>query len=293
MKQYLPFKKQRDIGEILSDTFKFVKNEWKPLLQVVAKTAGPALVIMVIANVIYQQTVFSTFGGYELNPTAFGDFTVTLLISVLILLVSSVAFYTLLYSSVLNYIKNYINNEGTANNELVKKETWGKLGGIIGLGFLSGLMIVLGFVLCILPGIYVAVILGTVFAVYIFENKSVTDAISYSFSFVNKEFWITFATYVVIYLIIMVISFVFQLPLTIYTFVKMLSSSNEFNGDFTNMFDWVYSLLNAITMVLSAFLQIIFVVSTAFVYYNLNEKQNFTGTIEAIDSLGTSKDNNA
>lgn len=293
MKQYLPFKKQRDIGEILSDTFKFVKNEWKPLLQVVAKTAGPALVIMVIANVIYQQTVFSTFGGYELNPTAFGDFTVTLLISVLILLVSSVAFYTLLYSSVLNYIKSYINNEGTANNELVKKETWGKLGGIIGLGFLSGLMIVLGFVLCILPGIYVAVILGTVFAVYIFENKSVTDAISYSFSFVNKEFWITFATYVVIYLIIMVISFVFQLPLTIYTFVKMLSSSNEFNGDFTNMFDWVYSLLNAITMVLSAFLQIIFVVSTAFVYYNLNEKQNFTGTIEAIDSLGTSKDNNA
>lgn len=293
MKQYLSFKKQRDIGEILSDTFKFVKNEWKPLLQVVAKTAGPALVIMVIANVIYQQTVFSTFGGYELNPTAFGDFTVTLLISVLILLVSSVAFYTLLYSSVLNYIKSYINNEGTANNELVKKETWGKLGGIIGLGFLSGLMIVLGFVLCILPGIYVAVILGTVFAVYIFENKSVTDAISYSFSFVNKEFWITFATYVVIYLIIMVISFVFQLPLTIYTFVKMLSSSNEFNGDFTNMFDWVYSLLNAITMVLSAFLQIIFVVSTAFVYYNLNEKQNFTGTIEAIDSLGTSKDNNA
>lgn len=293
MKQYLSFKKQRDIGEILSDTFKFVKNEWKPLLQVVAKTAGPALVIMVIANVIYQQTVFSTFGGYELNPTAFGDFTVTLLISVLILLVSSVAFYTLLYSSVLNYIKSYINNEGTANNELVKKETWGKLGGIIGLGFLSGLMIVLGFVLCILPGIYVAVILGTVFAVYIFENKSVKDAISYSFSFVNKEFWITFATYVVIYLIIMVISFVFQLPLTIYTFVKMLSSSNEFNGDFTNMFDWVYSLLNAITMVLSAFLQIIFVVSTAFVYYNLNEKQNFTGTIEAIDSLGTSKDNNA
>lgn len=293
MKQHIPFKKQRDIGEILSDTFKFVRNEWKPLLGVVLKTAGPALLIMVVANVIYQQTVFSTFGGYQLDPSDFSGFTGTVFIAVGVLAIASIAFYVLLYSSVLNYIKSYIELKRTPDNEVVKKETWSKFSGIMGLGFLSGVMIMVGLILCIIPGIYVAIVLGTVFAVYIFQGKDVTDSISYSFSFVNQDFWNTLATYFVIYLIIGLISFVTQIPLTIYTFVKMLSVSNEFDGDLSGMFDWVYSLLNAISLILSAFLQIIFVVSTAFVYFNLNEKQNFTGTIETIEDLGKSIDDNA
>ena len=43
----IQFKKQRDLGAILGDTFSFLRNEWKQLFTLIFKIAGPALILVV------------------------------------------------------------------------------------------------------------------------------------------------------------------------------------------------------------------------------------------------------
>ncbi|MFT5738606.1 MAG: hypothetical protein ACI9SG_002963, partial [Maribacter sp.] len=44
---YIEFKKQRELGEILSDTFAFFRNEFKLFFTIFFKIVGPFLAAMV------------------------------------------------------------------------------------------------------------------------------------------------------------------------------------------------------------------------------------------------------
>jgi hypothetical protein len=45
---YIEFKKQRELGEILSDTFAFFRNEFKPFFTTFFEIVGPFLSAMVV-----------------------------------------------------------------------------------------------------------------------------------------------------------------------------------------------------------------------------------------------------
>jgi hypothetical protein len=66
MKETIIFKKERELGEILSDTFKFLRLEGKELFGYIFRIAGPALVIMVIAMSVYTRSALGGFGSTEL-----------------------------------------------------------------------------------------------------------------------------------------------------------------------------------------------------------------------------------
>ena len=55
--------------------------------------------------------------------------------------------------------------------------------------------------------------------------------------------------------------------------------------------DPVFLFLNMISTLAQFLLNLISVIAAAFIYFNLNEKKNFTGTYERIENLGeTSED---
>jgi hypothetical protein len=293
MNEKIQFKKQRDIGEIITDTFKFIREEWKPLGTLILKIAGPALFVLVVAASIYTQTAVGSFGTFDTFNTNQSFSMSTVVISVLVMLLAMVAYFSLLYGTVLHYIKSYVNNNGKVIpaevTDGVRSEFWS----LIGLGFLIGIIVGIGFMLCVIPGIYAGVALGTAYAIHIFQNRAVDDTISYSFKFIKNEWWITFATYIVIYIIFYIVNLIFQLPLIIYTMANTFASIDTISANPTDMFDWLYTALNAISLIAQYLLQSILVIATAFVYFNLNEKKNFTGTIETIDTLGTTPQENA
>ncbi|EDM44698.1 hypothetical protein SCB49_14040 [unidentified eubacterium SCB49] len=288
MKEKIQFKKQRDIGEIITDTFKFIRTEWKPLGTLILKIAGPALLILIVAASMYTQTALGSFSTLGFNNTGPELFTGTVIISLIVMMFSTVAYFSLLYGTILNYIKSYVNNNGIADAEEVKNGVYSNFWSLIGLGFLIGLITGVGFMLCVIPGVYVGVVFGTAYSIHVFQKRAVDDTISYSFKFIKDEWWITFATYIVIYILFYIINLVFQIPLIIYTFVKTFTAINETSMNPAEMFDWGYTALNGISLLAQYILQSILVISTVFVYFNLNEKKNFTGTIEAIDTLGAS-----
>ena len=61
MKEKIEFKKERELGTILSDTFKFLRLEGKNLFGYILRIAGPALFILVISFVVYTKAIGNSF----------------------------------------------------------------------------------------------------------------------------------------------------------------------------------------------------------------------------------------
>ena len=103
---YIEFKKQRELGEILSDSFGFIRNEFKPFFGTILKIVGPYILVMLISMGFYMYTIGDVF-----NLTTIGNRTVNwaspviMVISVLALMLSSIASYVLAQGTVLYYIK--------------------------------------------------------------------------------------------------------------------------------------------------------------------------------------------
>lgn len=285
MNETINFKKQRELGTILSDIFKFIRLNWKSLFEMIFKIAGPALLIMLGAYVFYMQSIVGSFGILETVGSLSG-FSTTMVLALVVLILAGLVYYALLNGVVLHYIKSYIKNNGVVVKEEVSAGVKNDFWKLIGTSLLVGLIIAVGSMFCVIPGIYLGVVLSTAYTVVVFEGKEVTDAISHCFNIIRDEWWITFATFFVVFLLYYFIMIIFQIPQYIYIFINALTMSQEVSADPTSMFDWVYILLTTIGMVFQYLLYSIIVICTAFVYFNLNEKKHFTGTMETIESIG-------
>ncbi|MAP55033.1 hypothetical protein [Altibacter sp.] len=287
MRDYVQFKQQRELGDILSDTFKFLRGNGKQLFGLIFRIAGPALVLLVLAYVFYMQTVFGSVGlGSFGMGNSIENFTGSFMISIFVLIISGMAYYALLYGTVLHSIRSYIKNDGKIIKEEVTAGVREHFWSLMGLSILAGLMIGFGLVFCIAPGIYLAVVLSVTFSIHVFEKKDVTDSIGYSFQLIKGEWWMTFATLFVIVILYYICVMIFQVPQYIYFFIKGFAMAETLSADPTEMFDWIYMALSSIGIIAQYLLQAVIVITTALIYYNLNEKKHFTGTLETIESLG-------
>ncbi len=289
---YVNFKKQRELGSILTDTFKFVRLEGKTLLGLILKIAGPALLIVLLAYIYYMQV---TIGSFDLMAVGSSSevFGINIILAFFLMIISGVAFYALMYGTVLHYIKSYIKNDGNAIKEEVTAGVRQSFWSLLGISFLVGLISGIGFIFCVIPGIYFGTVLATTYAIHVFENRNTTDSISYSFELIKGEWWITFATYLVIFILYYIITIIFSLPGIIYSFINIFTMSQEATANPADMFDWIYVALNVLGMIGQYILYALIIISTALVYFNLNERKNFTGAMETIETLGKRDDFNA
>ncbi|PIF00520.1 MAG: hypothetical protein CR994_05465 [Maribacter sp.] len=286
MSDYIHFKKQRELGEILSDTFAFLRTQFKPFATTYLKIVAPYLLIMLIAVGFYLYSFSSVLGlGPSTGSIVSG---VTMLISGLVFLVAIILVYAVSQSTVLHYIKSYIELQGQTDFEKIKKEVYGSLWSFIGLGIIAALAIAIGLLFCFIPGIYLFVPLSLSFSIMIFMNKDVGDSFGYSFTLVKNEWWITFVTLLVVGIIVGVAGYAFSLPAQIYQIASMGIFSGETDAlDMNSGFmDPVYVGLYMISTLAQMLLNTISIIANAFIFFNLNEKKNFTGTFERIQNLG-------
>lgn len=288
---FIEFKKQRELGEILSDTFGFLRLEFKPFFGTLLKIVGPYLLIMLVALGFYMFSFGDILNIATVSSSNDMFSPIVLVLSLIVLLFSSIMVYAVSYGGVLYYIKEYIDNTGTVEFEKVKKQVYANFWSIIGLGLLVGISLLIGYMLCLIPGIYLTVPLALAFAIFVFQEKGASDAYSESFNLVKNEWWITFVTLLIIYIIIAVASAAFSLPAVIYSWISMGIFSGEFDAESINAFtDPIYLLLNLIQQVVQFLMRVVFLIASAFIYFNLNEKKNFTGTFERIDNLGKTRE---
>ena len=287
----IQFQKQRDLGETISDTFKFIRQNYKPLSKFIFKITGPAFLVLLLALGYYSYQGLDMVGGslFDMN-TAFNLDLGLYFISFFILLCALLAFYVLLYGTILHYIKSYVINNGRVVDREVYQGVKSDFGGMLGLLILAALIVGAGILFCFFPGIYLWVPMSLAPAIMILGKDSVSDAISDSFALIKDNWWVTFFTLLVMTILVYVISLVFQFPLLIYYFVKAFTMSQEGTlSDPASLFDWVYVVFNVIGTLIQYLLMSIVVIATAFVYYDLDEKKNATGAYQTISKLGTSE----
>lgn len=289
MSPNLNLQKQRELGDIISDTFKFIRQNFKPLGKFIFKITGPVFLILLLAIGFYSFISVGSFNSNifsianELDPTVY-------IISLFVLGASLLAFYVLLYATVLHYMRSYVENDGVVVDSEVYQGVKSDFGGMLGLLILSTIITIAGTLLCILPGIFLWVPLSLAPAIMVVRRTSVIDAISDSFELVKDNWWITFFTLFIMGILVYIIGLVFQFPLMIYYFSKAFVSAKEVSAvDPSSLFDWVYVVFNVLSSLVQYLLYTVVIISAALIYFNLDEKKNFTGSMRTISNLGTSE----
>jgi len=292
-KKIIQFRKQRDFGDIISDTFSFVRYEFQPFFGTVLKIAGPYVFLFLASFAGY--TFF--FGSLnQFGATTFGidqgleDAEIFLFLGLLLVLfVCSIAANIMLTGSVMSYIRNYTENDGKVNFQEVKSYTYQKFWSLLGLGILYGMTVGLGLVFCILPGIYVLVVLALSGPILMMENKGAGDAYQDSFSLIKGEFWITLGIFFVMWIIVMIGSGALGLLQVMCSWLEMGIFSGEFDAETFDLYqDPVYIILELVNNLVQMLMNLILLVTACLVYFHLHEQKNSTGALERIGNLGNS-----
>jgi len=286
---FIEFKKERDLGAIITDTFKFIRENWKEYFLTVLKMVGPVLLLGLVVLVFYMFTMsdlFSEIDNIEANPVGFLS---QLFSWVFVLIFVYVLMYTLLSMSSLYFIKSYIDHNGKPLFSEVKENVLKNIWKFLGLGILITLVTLIGMVFCYLPGFYLGTVLSLATSIMVFEDKSIGDTFSHSFTLIKGEWWNTFGVLIVVWLLLMVLGQAFSIPAMIYQFIKMgtVMGGDDPTEIFSIFKDPIYLALNIGSYIFQFILYSIPLISTVFIYFDLNEQKNLTGTFEKIESLGT------
>lgn len=291
---FVEFKKTRDLGAIITDAFKFIRENWKGYFGAVVRIAGPAFIIFVVAMGLYMRalggmmTGFST-PGWETQTGSSPSFEFEIFGYIILAMLAGLAFYVLMQMASLYYIKSYIDNKGTVDRSEIITNVKQNFWKFLGFGFLVMLMVIIGMLLCFAPGIYLAIVFSLGTSILVFEGKSVGDTISYCFTLIKDHWWETFGVVFVVGLLVGIVGQIFGVPALIYQMATMLSSvGQEDPTAIFNLFsDPIYLILIIFSYVGQFLLSSITLITSVFIYFDLNEQKNLTGTFEKIDSLGS------
>lgn len=289
---YINFKKERDLGSIITDTFKFIKEEYRTLFRLYIKHVGWLLLLVIAASTYYQyqSLKISTNVLTETGPAAFlTEMIADTGIAILLLSVASIAYSALSLVVITSIIKSYVQNNGEINEDEVNQFVKQFFGRTLGSLVVVGLLVFIGFLLCVLPGIYLIVPLSLIFPILVFQEKTFAEAFSESFKLIKNNWWISFATLLVVSILISLIGGLFQLPIVVMTAMETFVSIQDGTGTpgtETLSGNWLYMLFYILAALAQYLLGIVTLISLTLVYFNLNEFHNKTGTLEDIDRIG-------
>ena len=280
-KEFIEFKKERDLGSIINDAFKFIRLEGKQFFLTILKIAAIPIVIAVAA-MLYYMTSITQLGAEEIN--GFGG----MIMSALIMMVAYLIAFVFINLAGMHYIKSYIDNKGRVDIYEVQNNTRERFWSFTGFGFLSGLLMFISVLLCVFPMFYTWTVLSLGASILVFENESATSTIGRCFSFIKGHFWETLGVILVVSLLVGVLGYVFQIPAMIYQIIQMgIGIGNDDPTEVFSLFsDPIYLILNVISIVGQLMFYSITLITNVFLYFDINEQKNLTGTIETIDNIG-------
>ena len=150
---------------------------------------------------------------------------------------------------------------------------------LTGIGY--SILVVLGFIFLIIPGIYLSISLSLIFIVRLEEKLRFFDAVSRCIKLIKNNWWFTFGLILVIGLIQVFLVYALYIPNYIMMFVTAFSGiDSETSG--------LNRILYIFTSIISSLGVLIYSISTiaiAFHYYNLVERKEAPGLLEQIDQI--------
>ena len=273
--------KQRDFGQKMNASFEFATQNFVPLVKALVFIAGPSALLSGIAQGMFQSRSLPLLQ----NRDIFSRFDIYLNVEYLFVAIFSLITYFLAYATVSSFIVLY-EEKGLAKS-IDPATVWNKIleniSVSIGAQILSFVLILIGTVFFIIPGIYLGVCFQFFMIIAIREKVSITDSLKRSYKLIQGKWWSTFGLIIIMSVVSSFIAIVFQFPLMITTILNMLGLGKGITDSKVLMI-----AASVIAMVGSTVVQGIIWIAVAFQYYNLVERSEGSGLRADIETLGRS-----
>lgn len=264
MKENIELSRNREFGDIISDTFVVIKQNFKPLLKAYFVICGLFLLAQILlsayANISGDDVALQTFLG-------------------LIGLVFSFFNYTALILTVQSYFILYKEKGNQAPNVL---EVWAYFKyyyfRVLITQILLTFALFIGMFLCFLPFIYLAIVFSMVTPIMVIENGNIEYSITKSFKIIKQNWWFTFGIILLISLIVAVTMLVLLMPgFIVYGSAQWLTGKN---------LDNTAGIIQAIFINLSQILWIVPLAAITLVYYTITEEKEGSSLVNRIKMFG-------
>src|SRR6476469_6369969 len=197
--QKIQLRKIRDFGENFSDTFQFIRQEFKPLLISFTLVCGIFIIANAILTGLFQKETLSIFD--DMIKGVFYERTIPFTSTYFILIGVSIMSLAAMRTVVSVYMKYY---DETGASPTVQ-DVWRGFAKYFLRIFLFGIpryvLIVVGFVFCIAPGVYLLVVLMPYSFIIAGEDESFGESFSRCFDLIKENFWVSLAIYLIAFLI--------------------------------------------------------------------------------------------
>ena len=259
--------KKRELGDIFSDSFEFLKQEYKPILKLVLTYVLPFLILYGVVQVYVQKNVFGNFNFTD--PESIMENIGPFYKNIFLFSLFGIFVQSLLIGTFYSYLEIYI-KKGKGNFELSEITPNLFSNGLLALtaGVVTYIIMVFGLALCFLPGIYFANTLSMATMVLIFDKKGLKNALSRSWNLVNIQWWNTLLISIVGIIILWIVSFLLTLPVTFLGTGNLLYTLEQ---GATEQSQW-YWIMTGVVSIITSFLPIILYTFLAMQYFNLVER---------------------
>jgi|TARA_B100000315_G_scaffold230555_1_gene241069 hypothetical protein len=270
----LEFRSVRDFGDILNDTFEFLRFNFKSLARSLLFIAGPFVFLGAIGAILVQSTMAPAAESQD-----FLDIGLSFLLTFIAGLISYICILLVTY----DYMLVYITSE-TGDIELDQvwrkfKQDWFNMAVT---SFGANILIIVGFMLLIVPGVYLLVKFSVVWILRLQERVSFFKALSRCGTLMRGFWWKTCGLLFVLFVIQSIFSSVAQMPYYILEFSVTINSGAEANA--IQEFPFLTSLLILLSS-LAQFTIAIPCIAITLYYFSLVEHKEGIGLMSRVNRM--------
>ncbi len=277
--QKVELRRIRDFGENLNDSILFIRQNFKPLLASFLGIAGIFMLTSAVLNGIYQSRLGNVFQEIFNGPNQ----------EVTRLEIFNGNYFLLLFFSWLNFVAMQVVVTSYFKLYEIKQtepptvsEVWDTFKRyflkVFFYSTITLLLMLAGFVLCFIPGIYFMVVFAPFAAILIIEGQTFGEAFSRCFALIKDNFWISLGIYLLTYLISSISSGIISAVvgaiggLISYFTTRNLNVTVGIVVSILDIFGFIFYLIYYVAVMLH--------------YFNLTERHDGTGLIKRLDSIG-------
>jgi len=275
----IEFKKRRDFGQVINDTFTFIRQNFKPLIKTYFTFCGLFVLASLVSLLIYQYKTVGILNTKILRGGGRSGLEIYNL-EYFLSIIFSLASYASMTVAVLSYIAIYVQK---GNHLPTLEEVWGYFKyyflRVFGSSFVLIIMLIVGFIFCLLPGFYLFPFVAMMFPIMVIENGTFAYSFSRSFKIIGNSFWVTFGTLIVVWIIIYACMSMIILPTSIFNMVGMFTSKNP-------QLSLTLSMITSVLQSLCQVFTIIPVITISLSYFSLLEQKENVGLMERIANFG-------
>jgi len=279
--QKVELRKVRDFSDNLNDTFGFIRQNFKSLVTSFLGIAGIFLLSAAVVNGVYQSqtsgNVFDQiFNGKQTTSEPLGMFNSTYLLVIILAWLN----YNAMTVVIIAYMKVFDRNNGaTPSLDEVWREFRKYYLKVLFYTIPVVILLLIGLLLCILPGVYLAVVLTPFAPIIMIENETFSGAFNRCFTIIKENFWMSLGIYFVMYLVYSFSSGIVSLIVGILTGVISWFTTKDVSA--------TVGIVTSVFNVFSFVFFIVYYVSVVLHYFNLAERYDGVGILRKLDTIGT------